>query len=177
MLKYLSYFVIAVVLAGATFFATRTLMISEAPKRVMNTIETRIAKFAGGWNKCFHNQNYGPRKNAAKRANPDSIISSMAYDLSDGPVLITGETWPRYWSISFYQQNSDVFLVKNDREIEGSEFRFVLASADQDISSLSGTPVLSPTQKGIVLIRRFAANEADMPGIVANQEAMLCGPA
>jgi uncharacterized membrane protein len=99
----------------------------------------------------------------------------MAYDLSEGPVRISGETWPRYWSISFYQQNSDNYFVTNDQELEEQTFNFILGLEGQNIDSLTGTPVVSPTSKGIMLIRRFAANESDMPGILENQQALYCG--
>lgn len=167
----------AVLLSVATFFVTRAMVINQAPLKVMSTIESRIAAGAGGWNACFHNQTYGPRTNAARRANPDSIISSMAYDLSDGPVRIAGETWPRYWSISFYQQNSDNFFVMNDLEMASGSFEFILALSDQDTSSYAGTPIISPTAKGIMLIRRFAADATDMEGIISNQNALICAPA
>ena len=175
--KIILYGLGAIILSAATFFVTRTVVIEQAPVRVMSTIEARIATGAGGWNACFHNRTYGPRANAARRANPDSIISSMAYDLSDGPVRIAGETWPRYWSISFYQQNSDNFFVMNDLEMESPSFEFILALDDQDTSSFSGTPIISPTEKGIMLIRRFAADASDMDGIIANQDALVCAPA
>ncbi|MEM7663926.1 MAG: DUF1254 domain-containing protein [Pseudomonadota bacterium] len=167
----------AAILGAVTYQITRSLVIQQAPVRVMSTIEDRIAAGAGGWNACFHNQAYGPRANAARRANPDSIISSMAYDLSDGPVRISGETWPRYWSISFYQQNSDNFFVMNDQELADNTFDFVLALETQETTAFDATPIISPSTKGITLIRRFAADASDMPAIIANQEAMVCGPA
>ena len=166
----------AIALAAVTYFVTRNMVIQKAPEKVMSTIEARIAAGAGNWNACLHNHVYGPRTNAAHRANPDSIITSMAYDLSDGPVRVAGETWPRYWSLSFYQQNSDNFFVVNDLELKRSSFDFVLALDGQDTDALGGTTVISPTAKGIMLIRRFAADASDMPGIIANQEAMTCGP-
>lgn len=175
--KALLYFIAALILSAVTFFATRHVVIQQAPVKVMSTIEERIALGAGGWNACFHNQVYGPRANAARRANPDSIISSMAYDLSEGPVRIAGETWPRYWSISFYQQNSDNFFVMNDLELTSRTFDFILALDDQDLSEFEGTPIISPTAKGIMLIRRFAADASDMDGIIANQAALICAPA
>ncbi|MEM7459559.1 MAG: DUF1254 domain-containing protein [Pseudomonadota bacterium] len=175
--RVLFYLLTASVLAAITFFITRNLIVQQAPVKVMSTIEGRIAAGAGGWNACFHNQVYGPRSNAARRANPDSIISYMAYDLSTGPVRISGKTWPRYWSLSLYQQNSDNFFVINDQELPGPDFDFVLTLSDQKTGDLSGTVIVSPTMKGIMLIRRFAADESDMPGIIANQDALYCGPA
>jgi len=75
-------------LAATTFFTTRAFVINQVPKSVMSHIESRIVKVSGDWNACYHNRDYGPRLASARRANPDSIISSMAYDLSDGPVQI-----------------------------------------------------------------------------------------
>lgn len=166
----------AMVLAATTYFVTRSMIIQQAPRMVMSTIEARIAQGAGGWNACFHNRVYGPRANAANRANPDSIISSMAYDLSDGPVRVSGEVWPRYWSLSLYQQNSDNFFVVNDRALETPEFDFILSLANQNVADTNGTVIVSPTSKGIMLIRRFAADADDMPAILENQDAMSCGP-
>ncbi|MEL6829720.1 MAG: DUF1254 domain-containing protein [Pseudomonadota bacterium] len=174
--RLLSYVLLAFVLAGISFFVTRSVIIEQAPKRVMSTIEARIVQGAGGWNACFHNRVYGPRANAANRANPDSIISSMAYDLSDGPVRVSGEVWPRYWSLSLYQQNSDNFFVVNDRELETPEFDFVLTLANQKVADTNGAVIVSPTSKGIMLIRRFAADASDMPSILENQDAMICAP-
>ena len=173
----LTYLLIAIALAVTTFIATRGFIIKQAPQTVMATIEARIVAGAGSWNACFHNPVYGPRKAAARRANPDSIISSMAYDLSDGPVRISGEVWPRYWSLSMYQQNSDNFFVINDQQLERSEFDFLLTHEGQSVDAAEGTQIVSPSLKGIMLIRRFAASADDMPGILENQAAMTCGPA
>ena len=171
------YLVGLVVLSALAFWVTRSAIIYQAPRSVMSMIETRIVQGAGGWNACYHNQIYGPRPQAARRANPDSIISSMAYDLSQGPVRVSGPVWPRYWSLSLYQQNSDNYFVINDRELASDNFDFVLSYGDQIVSESSSVPISSPTRKGILLVRRFAASEDDMPGIIANQTAMYCGPA
>lgn len=164
------------VAALAAFVITRAIVIQQAPITVMSRLEGLIAQGAGGWNACFHNRVYGPRAGAARRANPDSIITSMAYDLSGGPVRLSGEVWPRYWSLSLYQQNSDNYFVVNDRALDGPEFDFVLTYKDQTVGDVDAVEISSPTQKGIMLIRRFAADAADMPAITANQDAMRCGP-
>ncbi|MEP3891971.1 MAG: DUF1254 domain-containing protein [Hellea sp.] len=164
-------------LSAATFLAVRSSVVDQAPKNVMANIESRIVKGAGGWNACYHNRVYGPRTAAARRANPDSIISSMAYDVSNGPVRVSGFTWPKYWSLSLYQQNSSNYFVTNDSQLEQSEFNFVIAKEGDKQSVSGGTIVTSPTDKGIMLIRRFASREADMPAIIENQNAMYCGPA
>ena len=174
--KVIIYGVIGLFLATTSFLITRSVIINQAPKTVMANIEGRIIKGAGGWNACYHNRTFGPRKNAARRANPDSIISSMAYDLSKGPVRVSGSIWPRYWSLSLYQQNSDNYFVINDQQIQQSKFDFVIIQKGQIVIDINATPITSPTEKGIMLIRRFAAQESDMPAIIENQDAMYCGP-
>lgn len=165
------------ILAAASFLITRSITIQNAPKAVMADIEARIVKGAGGWNACYHNRVYGPRSGAARRANPDSIISSMAYDLSDGPVRVSGVVWPRYWSLSLYQQNSDNYFVVNDRQLPNPDFDYVIVRKGAAETDLVGTQIISPTEKGIMLIRRFAAQESDMPAIIDNQTAVYCGVA
>lgn len=162
------------VLGAAVFFTARARIIDQAPKTVMEKIQTRIAAGAGGWNACNHNRVYGPREAAARRANPDSIITSMAYDVTDGPVSISGEVWPDYWSLSLYQQNSDNYFVINDTQLGAKTFEYVIISPGQD--SPGPNHIVSPTDKGIMLIRRFATSAADMPAVTANQDALHCGP-
>lgn len=171
-----TYIVGAMLLAAIVSLGVRARVIDKAPKAVMTAIEARIVAGAGGWNACYHNRTYGPRMEAARRANPDSIITSMAYDLTDGPVRVSGETWSRYWSLSLYQQNSDNYFVVNDQQLDGADFDYVIAMDGQSVGASAGTQIISPTKQGIMLIRRFAAEEADMPAIVENQDAMYCGP-
>ena len=172
-----AYLGLLLVLGLTAFMLTRTIIIDQAPKRVMASIEARIVAGSGGWNACFHNRNYGPRANAARRANPDSIISSMAYDLSDGPVQVSGEVWPDYWSLSLYQQNSDNFFVINDQQLDTPSFNYVITHGDLDVDPGDATVIVSPTTKGIMLIRRFVKQASDMPAVIENQDAMTCGRA
>ena len=65
----------------------------------------------------------------------------------------------------------------NDLEMSTDAFEFILALEAHDTSSYDGVPIISPTAKGIMLIRRFAADPTDMDGVVANQTAMTCAPA
>jgi hypothetical protein len=167
----------AVALAAAVFFATRAYVIAEAPRQVMARVEAILVERAGGWNACGHNRNFGPVYGSVARANPDSIVSSMAYDLADGPVRITGETWPAYWSLSLYQQNSDNYFVINDQQLDSERFDFVIARDGQDVDYPEATVVTSPTDRGIMLIRRFVARESEMLALRENQDQMYCGPA
>ncbi|GAA4643829.1 hypothetical protein GCM10023115_17890 [Pontixanthobacter gangjinensis] len=171
----------AVVAATAAFVGAKAFTIYQAPRMVMSTIEDTIAQRAGGWNACWHNRQFGPVPGGAKRANPDSVVTLMAYDLFNGPVRVSGETWPDYWSMSLYQQNSDNYFVTNDRDIERGKFDFIIALPghklpDHKFSAANTRRINSPTNKGIMLIRRFVKEEADMPALLENQDLMRCNP-
>ena len=157
------------------FWFSRAAVIDKAPKDVMAGIQARIVGGAGGWNACMHNRQFGPVYGGAARANPDSVVSIMAYDVSEGPVLVSGETWPDYWSLSLYEQNSDAFYVLNDRELEGSAFRLVIADKAGAEAESGDLIAQSPTPKGIMLIRRYVKEESDMPRIRDNQDKLKCG--
>jgi len=166
---------IGLLMGVGAFFVSYHLTIHQAPKDAMTNIQNRIAKRAGGWNKCSHNRKFGPLQGGANRANPDSIISIMAYDLSDGPVNVSGETWPDYWSLSLYEQNSDNYFVINDRQLPKRTFKIQIAF-DKPAHAQDGvTHVMSPSKKGIMLVRRFATSKAAMEGILENQDKMYCG--
>ena len=157
------------------FWFSRAAAIDQAPKDVMAGIQARIVGGSGGWNACMHNRQFGPVYGGAARANPDSVVSIMAYDVSEGPVLVSGETWPEYWSISLYEQNSDAFYVLNDRDLPSRDFRLVISDRSVDGLSSGDKFVESPTKRGIMLIRRYAKEAAVMPGIHANQDKLSCG--
>ncbi|MDG1827356.1 MAG: DUF1254 domain-containing protein [Henriciella sp.] len=174
--KTLAALVAILAIGAVSFWAARSAAIDKAPKDVIAGIQARVAVGAGGWNACLHNRQFGPVYGGAARANPDSVVSIMAYDLADGPVRVAGETWPDYWSLSLYEQNSDAFYVLNDREIEGTEFELILKTSAQQVDIDGAKIVTSPSPRGIMLIRRFVKTEAHMPGILENQDRLSCAP-
>lgn len=167
---------ISVPIAVFSFVVGRSFVIDQTPQKVMSRIEAQIAERAGGVNICRHNRNYGPRFGSVARANPDSIVTSMSYDVSNGPVELRGLTWPAYWSLSVYQHNTDNIFVVNDRQLEGDAFHVVVVKSGQTVSAPeSATVVTSPSNSGIVLVRRFVASADLMPDVIKNQDAMTCG--
>lgn len=170
-------------MVGVAFVATviggilgRHLVLQRVPLKAMEQIQTRIVNAVGDWNQCLHNRTYGPSYGTVERANADNMGSAMAYDLSGGPVRLSGVTWPNYWSLSVYQQNTDNIFVVNDAQLESDNFDFTLSlSADETIPRGS-TRIVSPTKKGIVLIRRFAPNSEAEEAIRENQAQMNCAP-
>lgn len=162
--------------AAAGFLGAKALTIYQAPRVVMSTIEEIVVKRAGSWNTCSHNRQFGPVHGGARRANPDSVVTIMAYDLSDGPVQVSGTTWPDYWSLSLYQHNSDNYFVINDSQLPSDEFDFAISLPNQLFEAQNVRRIDAPTTKGIMLIRRFVKEEADMAELLKNQDRMRCAP-
>jgi len=89
------------------------------------------------------------------RPSPDFAYSACAYDLSNGPVVITATPWNAYWSLSLYAANSDNFFVIDDREARfGAEITVVRRG--QPHPEGASMVVESPSGRGIALIRRLA---------------------
>jgi len=166
----------AAITGGIAYFSAYAYVVDKTPKKVMTRIEGRIAKAVGGFNVCKHNKTYGPRSGSVARANPDSIVTSMSYDVSDGPVELRGVTWPDYWSLSVYQHNTDNIFVINDRQLPEEMFHVIITPLGGAPDAPKGAVIVeSPSLTGIVVVRRFVAYEDDMPNVLLNQEAMVCG--
>ncbi|NRA28919.1 MAG: DUF1254 domain-containing protein [Parvularculaceae bacterium] len=167
--------VVMAVLVGSAFGALLgwNLTLERVPVAVMEAIEAKMIGPDRQWNKCVHERQYGPLPRVA-RSNPDSMVTRVAYDLSEGSLRLRGETWADYWSLSVYQQNTDNVFVINAQQIQGRTFDFTLSpSQDSPVRSPSQR-IISPTTKGILLIRRFVVSEDDVPAVHANQDSMTC---
>ncbi|MEM1380124.1 MAG: DUF1254 domain-containing protein [Pseudomonadota bacterium] len=147
--------------------------LQRVPVAVMEAIEARMVGPKGDWNTCVHERQYGPLPRVA-RSNPDSMVTRVAYDLSEGSLRLRGKTWPDYWSLSVYDQNTNNVFVVNDRQIQSDSFDFTLVQAS-DVPVADGSQkIVSPTRKGILLIRRFVVSKADLPAVHNNQDLMQC---
>jgi|GEM_PF-1144588 len=163
--------------AAASWYTATAVVVYAVPRQVMDTIENRIMVRAGGWNQCRHNREYGPQFGTVARANPDSIVTSMAYDVRTGPVRISGITWPAYWSLSLYQHNSDNYFTLNDQQLEAPQFDIAIVQAGYEGGPIEGARIVeSPSDTGIMLIRRFVSTEDELEAVIANQDQMDCGP-
>ena len=126
-------------------------------------------------NLCLHRTDPTPRIGRIQRGNPDIVPTSMVYDVAEGAMHITGEAGPRYWSLSVFQHNSDNIFVVNDRELPGRDFDIVITKEGSDVSAFPDSLVVeSPSDSGVMVIRRFLANPDEMDAIHANQDKMSC---
>ena len=125
---------------------------------------------------------YPPLTTAASRLivlpSPDLAYALCLYDLRDGPVDIDAQPdWPAYWSVALYADNTDNYLVRNDRIAASRPVHWRLALT-------KGTPaagrelVLAPSARGLVLMRVLVTDRASQAATVAQaQRALQCVPA
>jgi len=102
-------------------------------------------------------QRISPQTQAVVRSSPDLFYSLCRYDLSDpGPFLvIVMSQWSDYQSLSFFDSNTNNFAT-----IRGSDAQelVMLVGPGEKHSGLV-TTIESPTKRGVILIRRLAADE------------------
>jgi uncharacterized membrane protein len=139
----------ALVVAAVAHFA----VIYAVPRVLMNVAIERIG--AGGFNVWRVSDRVTAASRQIVRPSPDFAYSACAFDLSEGPVVISATPWRAYWSLSLYGANSDNFFVIDDREAHyGAEVTLVRRGrAHPEGASMV---VESPSERGIALIRRLA---------------------
>lgn len=126
-------------------------------------------------NKWFHAGKETGARSWVPMGNPDFIISRCAYDLSSGPLLLTGLVpADTYWSLTLYQNNSTNFFITNDQGRAGQPYEYVLAKAgtagDLLKSHRAEQIIHSPTERGYLVIRIFINPATDFAALKTAQE-------
>jgi len=118
------------------------------------------------------------------RPAPDLVYSACVFDLSDGPVNITvpKPANGRYASLSFYAGNTDNFAVFNDRDADFDDgLNVLLVATRPSVTPASWADydavVESPSQRGIILLRRIVESDAAFPAINAERVRAACARA
>jgi uncharacterized membrane protein len=107
------------------------------------------------------------------RPSPDFAYSACPYDLSHGPMHVRVAPWGAYWSLSFYQDNSDNFFVIDDREAhDGADITLIAKGAAPPAHA--SQVVESPSTRGIALIRRLAPSAGDYAAAAQAARGDVC---
>lgn len=98
---------------------------------------------------------------------PDLLYATCFFDLTDEPMRVTLSTdYPRYWSIALYASTSDNFFVVNDRSAPDGRVELIVTAASHDsatsIPQNSGTRVVSPTHRGMLLMRLLVNDDPEV---------------
>jgi uncharacterized membrane protein len=105
------------------------------------------------------------------RPSPDLLYSAVKYDVSKRPLRITAPLPDTYWSISFFANNTDNFLVVNDRKLGKRDADFVLAKKGQRPSSpTSAQLVEARSAKGVILLRTLVTDSSRIDDLIATQK-------
>lgn len=127
-----------------------------------------------------------PRADATARTvvrpSPDLLYTACAFDLSEGPLLITARVPDSYLSISGFAANSSNFFAVNDRDAirdaDGQRQLEVVLSRSADVRVPDGARlVIAPDDRGLVLFRTLIVDEAALPELQARYQAtQRCTP-
>jgi uncharacterized membrane protein len=113
------------------------------------------------------------------RPSPDLLYASCAFDLADGALHVHAPVPDdTYWSLSVFDDKTNNFYVVNDRQAHAAKKSvidlIVLPPGGKAESEGNTTAVVSPTAKGLVLIRTLIVSDAKLAAIDAFRRKATC---
>ena len=151
----------------------------QIPFQAMSKAEQRLSERAGGYNQMLHPPRPTSKARTIVRPSPDQLYSACVYDLSHGPIEVSG-TAPldSYWSLSFFAHNTDNFFVINDRDLKQKQFGLILAEQDQSVPAKYANKqvVRSPSETGIIVQRVFIDKEIRAEELDQQRKTARCKP-
>ncbi|HAS44243.1 MAG TPA: hypothetical protein DCS93_27440 [Microscillaceae bacterium] len=128
------------------------------PYLVMSKVKSRLGLTVP--NQFRHSPLMDHTQRAVVRPNPNFLYSIGQFDLTDGPIKITGQIPDStYWSIAFYKNNTVNFFVKNDQQFKHKSFSIMLKPKGYELKPDKGTQVVeAASTTGIVLVRLLVPN-------------------
>jgi uncharacterized membrane protein len=123
-----------------------------------------------------------PADHTARRIvmpSPDLLYATCSLDVRDRPAQITANiNYQRYWSIALYADNSDNFMVRNDREHGARALRWLIVSKDAryPIPAPRDVEIIeAPGTKVLLLMRMLLPEDsADRAGAEAARDSLRC---
>ncbi len=146
------------------------------PSLIMNVAMSRVSASVG-----VNAMAYPPRPNATNdtivKSSPDLLYNICAYDVSEKPLLLTAEVPPgTYWSAAFYDLNTDIYRVINDSQATTGGIRVLVTKPGLPSASApaGAETIVSPTTRGLILIRTLINDEANFAAIDAARKSAAC---
>lgn len=154
-----SRWVIWIAVVAMVAAAVHVAAVLAAPRVIMRVAEHRIADQAGGQNSWLHSPRTTPRTQQVVRSSPDLAYSACAWDVSEGPVLITAPGWADYWSLTIYDGRTDNVLVENDRNAPGGARILLVPDGGWSGYVPQDAEVVEAGPRGVALLRYLAPTE------------------
>lgn len=150
---------------------THFLILFAAPRIIMDRAMQKMAARGVPLDKFVLAPRVTPQTQTVVRPSPDLAYSICRYDFgrTTGLLKVVMASYPGYSSLSFFDARTDNFLTLRGN----SKPRSVLLAGPE---SREDTLPKSPTDKGLVLIRRLAPDQTAYDQVVRIAEEDICQP-
>ncbi|MDX2171020.1 MAG: DUF1254 domain-containing protein [Deltaproteobacteria bacterium] len=146
------------------------------PYGIMWVVMRRGAEVAG-WNAPLHPPLATSAARAIVRPSPDLAYTSCMFDVRAAPLLVSAPVGNGYASVSMFADNTDNFFALNDRQAEGASIDVVVAGPHTPPFDAGGRRVVrSPSDRGIVLVRRVVENPEHFVAVDQLRRRARCEP-
>jgi hypothetical protein len=137
--------------------ATHAAALHFAPSFIMSRAMASLAERGVGLHRFTQPARITPQTQQVVRSSPDLYYALCRYDLGDPGtrVALTMAAWPDYQSLSFFDARTDNFAT-----LRGSGKTVSVTLLPPGNPPQEGA-IVSPTAKGVILIRRLAPSAAD----------------
>lgn len=157
MMKALKWIALTLLLAAGVHFAGLYLGPSMVMRMALGRLEATT-----GVNKIAHPPRPNASNNRIVRSSPDLLYSACVYDVSEKPLRVTAPVPPgTYWSVSFYDMNTNNYRVINDGQAAAGAVLLVLARKGALTAPPAGAELVeSPTDRGVILFRTLIDSDS-----------------
>ena len=172
-MKFLKWLFVTLIIAALTHGALLYFGPSLVMSRAMGKISAR-----GGVNTMIAPPRPNAQNNLVVRSSPDLLYNICVYDVTEKPLRISAEV-PQgtYWSVSFYDMNTNNYRVINDGQATAGAVLLVLMKSGSAAPPPAGAEIVTtPTERGVVLFRTLINDESRFAEIDAARKQAKCAP-
>ena len=109
------------------------------------------------------------------RPSADILYGGCVYDVTYFPLVIETEVPETYWSISFFSENTDNFSTVNENSHNFGKLKMYLFGPGSTPTKVTdGFIVVSPSNKGLMLMRQFVGNGSNVEKLNEIQKNLNC---
>jgi len=102
---------------------------------------------------------------------PDLVYSIATYDVSKYPLYFSAKVPDAYWSVSFYDTNSDNYFVINDKQVKSNPVELLLVGDNWTSADAGKAQVVKArSNKGIMLVRYLLIDDTALNDLYAVQK-------
>jgi uncharacterized membrane protein len=155
--------------------ATHAAALHYAPSLIMSRAMAALAERGVALHRFTQPARITPQTQQVVRSSPDLYYSLCRYDLGDPAtqVALTMAAWPDYQSLSFFDARTNNFAT-----LRGTGKAVSVTLLPPGSSPQQGA-IVSPTARGVILIRRLAPSASDFAAAVqagAGDQCELVNP-